>query len=92
MSKERCINAVTVISFFVGGTIGVGLTLLLAREAKMIEARLRSTLGKGEKLTREQIIAEGLYCAVPEGADLCFPEQEDEPQAAETRSDWRYRG
>jgi hypothetical protein len=76
VAKEHCVNVATVLSFFVGCAIGTGLALLVAPRTKAIEASIRSAVGRGEKLTREQIIEEGMYCAVPEGMDICFPSEE----------------
>jgi hypothetical protein len=74
--REDYVNVVAVLSFFVGCAIGTGVALLVAPQTRAIEARIRSAVGRGEKLTREQIIEEGMYCAVPEGMDICFPEEE----------------
>ena len=76
VASEDYVNVVTVLSFFVGCAVGTGLALLVAPRTKAIEASIRSAVGRGEKLTREQIIEEGMYCAVPEGMDICFPAEE----------------
>jgi len=78
MARENCVNAPMVLSFFVGGLIGVGVALLLVPRPGEIQARIKSTVGRREKLTREQVIEEGLQCAVPEGADMCYPGQGEE--------------
>ncbi|MGD0235896.1 MAG: YtxH domain-containing protein [Syntrophorhabdales bacterium] len=78
MARENCVNASMVLSFFVGGLIGVGVALLLVPGPGEIQARIKSTVGRREKLTREQVIEEGLQCAVPEGADMCYPGQGEE--------------
>jgi gas vesicle protein len=78
MAREHCINATTVLSFLVGGLIGVGIALLMAPQSGEIKERIRSAVGKKEKLTREQVIEEGMQCAVPEGVDMCYPGQGEE--------------
>jgi hypothetical protein len=78
MAREQCINAATVLSFLVGGLIGVGIALLVAPPPGEIKERLRGVVGRKEKLTREQIIEEGIQCAVPEGVDMCYPRQGEE--------------
>ncbi len=54
------------LTFLVGGAIGVGAGLLLSRAYSMGQAAEGKTRG-GESPA-------GTYCAVPEGADICFPE------------------
>jgi gas vesicle protein len=79
MAREHCVNATTVLSFLVGGIIiGVGIALLVAPQSRELQERIRSAIGKKEKLTREQIIEEGIQCAVPEGVDMCYPRQGEE--------------
>ena len=79
MAREQCVNATTVLSFLVGGIIiGVGIALLVAPQSRELQERIRSAIGKKEKLTREQIIEEGIQCAVPEGVDMCYPRQGEE--------------
>jgi hypothetical protein len=77
MAKENCINAAMVLSFFVGGLLGVSVALLMALQPGEIGKRIKSAVGRREKLSREQIIEEGIQCAVPEGADMCYPGQEE---------------
>jgi gas vesicle protein len=77
-SREYCFNAATALSFLVGGLIGVGIALLFAPQPGEIKERLRVAVGRREKLTREQIIEEGIQCAAPEGVDMCYPGQEEE--------------
>ncbi len=77
MAREHCVNAVTVLSFLVGGLIGVGIALLMAPQPGEIKERIKSAVGRREKLTREQVIEEGIQCAVPEGADICYPGQDE---------------
>jgi gas vesicle protein len=81
MTRRGCINAAVVISFFAGGLIGVGAAMFLAPALGSLRARAKPGQGRREPLTREQIIEEGLQCAVPEGADICFPEEEESPDA-----------
>jgi len=77
MLKANCINAATVLSFLAGGLIGVGVGLLVAPERAGLRAKIRSAVGRREKLSREQIIEEGMECAVPEGVNLCYPGQDE---------------
>ena len=78
MAREHCVNAATALSFLVGGLIGVGIAFLLAPQSGEIKKRIRSAVGRKEKLTREQVIEEGIQCAVPEGADMRYPRQGEE--------------
>jgi gas vesicle protein len=78
MAREHRVNATTMLSFLVGGLIGVGIALLVVPQSGEIKERIRSAVGKKEKLTREQIIEEGIQCAVPEGVDMCYPRQGEE--------------
>ncbi len=78
MAREHCVNATTVLSFLVGGFIGMGVALIMAPRPGEIRERIRSAVTRKEKLTREQVIEEGFQCAVPEGADICYPEEGEE--------------
>jgi hypothetical protein len=78
MAREHCVNATTVLSFFVGGLMGMGIALFLAPQPGEIKERIRGVVARKEKLTREQIIEEGIQCAVPEGIDMCYPGQGEE--------------
>jgi hypothetical protein len=78
MAREHCVNATTMLSFLVGSLIGIGIAILVAPQSGEIKERIRSAVGKKEKLTREQVIEEGMQCAVPEGADMCYPIQGEE--------------
>ena len=78
MAREQCVNTATALSFLVGGLIGVGIAFLLAPQSGEIRKRIRSAVGRKEKLTREQVIEEGIQCAVPEGADMYYPRQGEE--------------
>ena len=78
MAKEHCINATTVLSFLVGGLIGMGIALIMAPQPGEIKERIRGAVARKEKLTREQVIEEGMQCAVPEGMDMCYPGQGEE--------------
>ncbi len=68
-----------ILSFFVGGLIGSGVTLLLARylsrkrNVKIIEAGETKML-RGEM--KEQLYENGIYCA-PEGADTHYDMEEN---------------
>ena len=78
MARENCINAAMVLSFFVGGLVGLGIALFMTSPPGEIKQRIKSAVGRREKLTREQIIEEGIRCAVPEGIDICYPRQGEE--------------
>ena len=78
MAREQCVNTATALSFLVGGLIGVGIAFLLAPQSEEIKKRIKSAVGRKEKLTREQVIEEGIQCAVPEGADMRYPRQGEE--------------
>jgi hypothetical protein len=69
-------NAAVVISFFAGGLMAAGATIFLVPVLGSLRERVKSAAGRREPLSREAIIEEGLQCAVPEGIDICFPEQE----------------
>ncbi len=77
MSKEQCLSATAALSFIVGGLLGVGIALLMVPQGRGVRDKLLSAVGRKEKLTREQIIEEGLQCAVPEGVDICYPQTEE---------------
>ena len=79
MAREQFGNTAAVLSFIVGGLIGLGIALLMTPNPAEIKKRIKDAIGKREKLTREQVIEEGMQCAVPEGADICYPGQEEEP-------------
>ena len=78
MARDNAVNAAVALSFLVGGLIGVGIALLMAPQPGQIKERLKTAVGRREKLTREQIIEEGIECAAPEGFDMYYPEQEEE--------------
>lgn len=67
------------LSFFVGGLIGSGMTLLLAQylarkqSAKAIKTD-KTRMFRGE--AKEQAYENGIYCA-PEGADMRYDMEED---------------
>ena len=65
MEKQRIANK-GLMTFLVGGAIGVGAGLLLSRACDVGQAAQRKT--------RDGEVPAGTYCAVPEGADICFPE------------------
>jgi hypothetical protein len=77
MAREHCLNVSTVLSFFAGGLMGLTIAVLMSPQGNEIKERIKSAVGRKEKLTREQIIEEGIQCAVPEGADICYTEQEE---------------
>jgi hypothetical protein len=78
MAREHCVNGITVLSFLVGGIIGLGIAILMSPQSGEIREKLKSVVGSRHKLTREEIIEEGIQCAVPEGIDICYPEQEEQ--------------
>ena len=78
MARDHCVNGITVLSFLVGGVIGLGIAILMAPQSGEIRGKIRRVVGTRQKLTREQIIEEGIQCAVPEGIDMCYPEQEEQ--------------
>ena len=66
-----------VVPLFVGGLIGGGIALLMApclvRARSSIVAaasKARHMIGKNKEQSHEG----GIYCQVPEGADVCFDE------------------
>ena len=65
MEKQRIANK-GIVTFLVGGAIGVGAGFLLSRVCDVGQAAQRKT--------RDGEVPAGTYCAVPEGADICFPE------------------
>ena len=74
MTRQGCMNAAVVISFFVGGLMAAGAAIFLAPALGGLKKRVKSGTERREPLSREEIIEEGLQCAVPEGIDICFPE------------------
>jgi hypothetical protein len=65
MEKQTGANT-GILTFLVGGAVGVGAGLLLSRVCRTGQA----TQGK----SRDGESSAETYCAVPEGADICFPE------------------
>jgi len=78
MKRDNAVNAAVALSFLVGGLIGVGIALLMAPQPRKIRERLKSAVGRTEKLTREQVIEEGILCAAPEGFDMYYPVHEED--------------
>ncbi len=74
MEKQNNVNSATVASFFVGALVGLSAAFLLGPQSRELKGRLKKAVARKEKLSREQIIEEGVQCAVPEGADICYPE------------------
>ncbi len=74
MQRVSCVNSATVASFFAGALLGLSAAFLIAPQPGHLKERLRRAIARKEKLSREQIIEEGVQCAVPEGADICYPE------------------
>ena len=56
----------TLLTFLVGGALGVGAGLLVSKALTM-----RQSL---EGKAKDDQAPSSHYCAVPEGADICFPE------------------
>jgi hypothetical protein len=77
MTRRGCMNAAVVIAFFTGGLVAAGAAVFLVPALGSLKARAKSAVGRREPLSREEIIEEGLLCAVPEGVDICFPEEEE---------------
>lgn len=61
-------DACAVWAFIVGAALGVGATLFFVSQRKRVEAAFAGTGSAGEES------GDG-PCSVPEGADICFPEQ-----------------
>ena len=78
MARDDAVSTAVALSFLVGGLIGVGIALFMTPRPRQITERLKSAVGRSEKLTREQIIEEGMQCAAPEGFDIYYPVQEEE--------------
>jgi hypothetical protein len=70
----------SLVPWIVGGLIGGGIAAVFAPQL----LRARGTVIAGAAKVRERIRknrqpkTEGTYCAVPEGADICFDEKEDQ--------------
>ena len=67
----------SVVPLFVGGLIGGGIALLVApglvkaRRSMILAAnKARRMIGKKKEDSNES----GMYCQVPQGADICFDE------------------
>ena len=78
MTRDHAVNTAIALSFVAGGLVGVAVALLMAPQPRQMKKRLKIAIGKTEKLTREQIIEEGIQCAAPEGFDIWYPVQEEE--------------
>lgn len=64
------------LSFFIGGLIGGGITFLLATQLlRTRNVRVNKTKGQRDVM-EEQSYEEGIYCA-PEGADLHYNAEKD---------------
>ncbi|MGD0231917.1 MAG: hypothetical protein ABSC19_16445 [Syntrophorhabdales bacterium] len=61
-----------IVTFLVGGAMGVGAACLMSRACAM---RKSNTGGSRQKPGEVPTQPATPYCAVPEGADICFPEQ-----------------
>jgi hypothetical protein len=58
------------VSFLLGGAVAVGTALVFRR----INKKKSQVEGKPEgKIIDRADAPEGIYCAVPEGADICYP-------------------
>jgi hypothetical protein len=65
------------LSFFIGGLIGGGITFLLATHLlRTRNTRISKTKGLRRDETEEQSYEESVYCA-PEGADLHYDREKD---------------
>ena len=72
MEKQQMKTGKAIITFLVGGAMGVGAACLMSKVCKM---RGPSAGTAGQKQDGSQTRPTTPYCAVPEGADICFPEQ-----------------
>ncbi|HVN96084.1 MAG TPA: hypothetical protein VMT62_06615 [Syntrophorhabdaceae bacterium] len=64
--------------FFMGGLIGGGIALILAPQLMKARGAILAGVDKAKDLLAKkngQPSPEGTYCAVPEGADICFDEK-----------------
>ncbi len=59
----------------VGAALGAGAALLLTPARESVKAFLKPRMKGRQAGSAEDRKSEGTYCAVPEGADICFPEQ-----------------
>jgi hypothetical protein len=61
-----------IFSFVVGGAMGVGTACLVSR----IRASRQYAVETARRSREQEALAQipGTYCAVPEGADICYPE------------------
>ncbi len=59
------------VSFVVGAAVGLGAGMLTARSRRSKAGELPSNKVASERGDRGE---DTLYCAVPEGADICYPE------------------
>ncbi len=69
MEKQKT-SAWAIVSFAVGAVVGIGAGMMTARACKFKPGRLTSrpaTPNSGADTGTP-------YCAVPEGADICYPE------------------
>ncbi len=67
MEKQRNTGK-GVVTFLLGSAVGAGAAFLMSRVCKMKGSVAGAAAQKGAE-------GEGIYCAVPEGADICYPEQ-----------------
>jgi len=59
------------VTFLLGGAVGAGAAFLMLRACKMKGSIAGATAQKGGGAGGEATP----YCAVPEGADICYPQQ-----------------
>ena len=70
-----------VLPLFVGGLIGGGLTLLMAPCLVKARTSMLATADRARQMISKkkgQSPENGIYCQVPEGADICFDERKGE--------------
>ncbi len=60
------------VTFLLGGAVGAGAAFLMSRACKMKGSTAGAAASRPGGADTE---AATPYCAVPEGADICFPEQ-----------------
>ncbi len=65
----------TLWTVLVGAVLGAGAALLLPSARERVKASLKAATRGPQKGGTDGNRSEGPYCAVPEGADICFPEK-----------------
>ena len=70
--EKQTNTSLTLITLLLGGAVGVGAGYLVSRACGVC-----SSVGRKEKTIagRNDEALNTPYCAVPEGADICYPDQ-----------------